>query len=208
MEKISATGKGYSNHQGVNMKIDLCGKGESNIDTGIPFCDHMLEAFAKHGFFDLEITTIENNDTICIHTIENLGIALGKSINMALGNITGIKRYGSCILPMDETLVLVAVDISGRPYCVYDLEPPSGNVRDVDIGSFKDFFYSLAVHSEMNLHIKLMSGEEIHHVFEAVFKALGKALDQAITIDPRLKGIMSTKGKVEIDTLKENDIVR
>lgn len=180
----------------IKVKINLDGTGESSVSTGIPFMDHMLELFAKHGLFNLEVQAIGDIEIDYHHTIEDLGLTLGEAIFKALGNKKGIKRYGSCILPMDEALALVALDLSGRPYLVYDLTPPANCVKDIDSALFHEFFQALSVKSGMNLHIQLLKGEEVHHVFEAVFKALAKALDAASSFDSRIEGVLSTKGSL------------
>ena len=178
----------------IKIKINLDGSGKSSISTGIPFMDHMLELFSKHGFFDLTIKAKGDIEVDYHHTMEDLGLALGEAIAKALGDKAGIRRYGSCLLPMDEALAQVALDLSGRPYLVYDVIPPAPMIKDMDSALFHEFFQALAVKSGMNLHIQLQKGEEVHHAFEAIFKALAKALDQAVKIDPREKGVLSTKG--------------
>ncbi len=178
----------------IAVSLQLDGSGSYQISTGIPFLNHMLELFAKHGFFNLSIAAKGDLDIDCHHTMEDLGLALGQAISDALGDKAGIRRYGSCILPMDETLALVALDLSGRPYLVYDLVPPAGYIKDMDTALFKEFFQALTVKAGMNLHIKMLASGEVHHVFEAVFKALAKSLDQAVSIDPRVQGVLSTKG--------------
>lgn len=180
----------------IFVKINLDGSGASSIDTGVPFLDHMLELFARHGFFDLEIRAKGDIHIDYHHTMEDLGLTLGQALLEALGDKAGIRRYGSCILPMDETLALTALDLSGRPYLVYDLLPPSDRIKDIDTALFKEFFQALSVKAGMNLHIKLLAGEEVHHVFEGVFKSLAKSLDQAVGIDPRVQGVLSTKGSL------------
>ena len=180
----------------IAVSLVLDGAGKYQVDTGIPFLNHMLELFSRHGFFDLTVTAKGDLDIDCHHTMEDLGLVLGQTLAEALGDKAGIRRYGSCILPMDETLVLVALDLSGRPYLVYDLVPPADRIKDIDTALFKEFFQALAVKAGMNLHIKLLAGGETHHVFEAVFKALAKALDQAVSLDPRVKGVLSTKGSL------------
>jgi imidazoleglycerol-phosphate dehydratase len=180
----------------IFVKINLDGSGASSIDTGVPFLDHMLELFARHGFFDLEIRAKGDIHIDYHHTMEDLGLTLGQALLEALGDKAGIRRYGSCILPMDETLALTALDLSGRPYLVYDLLPPSDRIKDIDTALFKEFFQALSVKAGMNLHIKLLAGEEVHHVFEGVFKSLAKSLDQAVSIDPRIQGVLSTKGSL------------
>lgn len=178
----------------ISVKMNLDGSGTSSISSGIPFMDHMLELFAKHGFFDLEVKAKGDLEIDCHHTMEDLGLTLGTALSEALGDKAGIRRYGSCILPMDEALALVALDLSGRPYLVYDLLPPAGRIKDLDTALFREFFQAFCVKAGMNLHIQMLKGEEVHHVFEAVFKALAKALDMAVTLDPRVKGVLSTKG--------------
>ena len=178
----------------ITLAINLDGNGESSISTGIPFLDHMLTLFAKHGLFDLTLNATGDLEIDGHHTIEDIGLVFGEAINKALGDKHGIKRYGWTILPMDETLALVALDLSGRPYLVYDLNPPADNINGTDTRLFHEFFQALAVKAGMNLHIQLMKGEEVHHVFEAVFKAFAKSLDQATTYDERITGVLSTKG--------------
>jgi len=178
----------------IKVKINLDGAGKNSINTGIPFMDHMLELFSKHGFFDLAIKAKGDIQVDYHHTMEDLGLALGEAIAKALGDKAGIRRYGSCLLPMDEALAQVALDLSGRPYLVYDVIPPAPMIKDMDSALFHEFFQALAVKAGMNLHIQLQRGEEVHHAFEAIFKALAKALDQAVKIDPRVNGVLSTKG--------------
>lgn len=178
----------------IKIKINLDGSGKSSISTGIPFMDHMLELFSKHGFFDLNVKAKGDIEVDYHHTMEDLGLALGEAIAKALGDKAGIRRYGSCLLPMDEALAQVALDLSGRPYLVYDVIPPAPMIKDMDSALFHEFFQALSVKAGMNLHIQLQKGEEVHHAFEAIFKALAKALDQAVKIDPRVKGVLSTKG--------------
>ncbi len=179
----------------ITVELNLDGTGKSDISTGIPFMDHMLELFAKHGFFDLKIQAKGDIEVDYHHTIEDLGLVLGDAIAKCAGEKKGIKRYGNFLLPMDETLAMIALDLSGRPYLVYDVEVPAATVKDIDARLFYEFFQAFTVKSAMNLHIKLISGEEIHHVFESIFKGLAKSLDIALTLDSRLNGeVMSTKG--------------
>lgn len=178
----------------ISVKINIDGTGESSIDTGIPFMNHMLELFAKHGFFDLQVVAKGDIEIDYHHTMEDLGLTLGDAILKAAGDKAGIRRYGTCLLPMDEALAEVTLDLSGRPYLVYDLEPPADRIKDIDTALFHEFFQALVVKAGMNLHIELRKGREVHHVFEAVFKAFAKALDLALTLDPRVKGVLSTKG--------------
>lgn len=177
--------------------LNLDGKGEYDIDTGVPFLNHMLELFAKHGFFDLTIKAEGDTEIDFHHTIEDIGIVIGQTIKEALQDKTNIKRYGFFILPMDEALALVAVDLSGRPYLVYSLNNIPEKINNIDTNLFHEFFYALSINAGINLHIDLKRGVDVHHIFEAVFKAFSKALDSASSEDSRLNGkIPSTKGKL------------
>jgi len=180
----------------ILVKLDLDGCGKSSISTGIPFMDHMLTLFARHGFFDLEIKATGDIEVDYHHTIEDLGIALGQVLLKALGDKAGICRYGNFLLPMDETLVMIALDLSGRPGLYYQVEPPADRVKDIDARLFHEFFLALAMNSGLNLHIRQIAAEETHHLFEAVFKGLAKALDQATSVDSRVQGVLSTKGSL------------
>nr|WP_294482572.1 imidazoleglycerol-phosphate dehydratase HisB [uncultured Victivallis sp.] len=180
----------------ITVALELDGTGKSSIDTGIPFMNHMLELFAKHGFFDLEVRAKGDIEVDYHHTMEDLGLVLGQALAEALGDKAGIRRYGSCILPMDETLALVALDLSGRPCLVWDVDFPAQMIRDLDVRLFCEFFQALVNRAGMNLHVKKLAGEEVHHVAEAIFKAFAKALDQAVSLDPRVKGVLSTKGSL------------
>ncbi len=182
----------------TNIFIRLCldGTGQGKIDCGIPFMNHMLELFARHGLFDLDVAAHGDLEVDCHHTMEDLGLVLGEALKKALGDKKGIRRYGHTILPMDEALLLVALDLSGRPYLVYDVTPPADYILHLDVRLFHEFFQAFAVSSGMNLHIKQLSGAEVHHVFEGIFKALAKALDQATQFDPRIEGVLSTKGQL------------
>jgi len=181
----------------ITLSLALDGEGNGAIDTGVPFMNHMLELFAKHGFFDLAVRAKGDVEVDYHHTMEDLGLVLGQALAEALGDKAGIRRYGSCILPMDETLALVALDLSGRPCLVWDVEFPAQTIRDLDVRLFHEFFQALVNKSGMNLHVKKLAGEEAHHVAEAIFKAFAKALDQAVSIDPRVKGVLSTKGSLQ-----------
>ena len=178
----------------ITISINIDGSGKGDIDTGIPFLDHMLELFSKHGLFDLTVKAQGDLEVDGHHTMEDIGIVLGEVIAEALGDKQGIKRYGWTLLPMDESLVLVALDLSGRPYLVYDLIPPADNIKGLDSRLFHEFFQALTVKAGINMHIKLMKGEEVHHTFEALFKGFAKALDQATLYDDRITGVLSTKG--------------
>jgi len=176
----------------INLNID--GTGKSSIDTGLPFLDHMLVLFAKHGLFDLELTCKGDLEIDAHHTIEDIGIALGQTFKQALGDKAGINRYGWSYLPMDETLVRTVIDLSSRPYMVYHVDSPAVEVGGINVRLFHEFFYAFMVNVGMNLHIELLYGEEAHHVFEAIFKGLSKAMCQAATKNDRIDGVLSTKG--------------
>ena len=181
----------------ISVKINIDGSGKSSVKTGIPFMDHMLTLFAKHGFFDLEISASGDIEVDCHHTMEDLGIVLGDAIAKAVGDKAGIKRYGNMILPMDETLVIVALDLSGRAGLYYDVTPVAQLVSNFDARLFHEFFQSLCARCGMNLHVKQLAAGENHHLFEGIFKAFAKALDMATTYDARITGVLSTKGKFD-----------
>ena len=178
----------------IKVKINLDGSGKSTVDTGIPFVDHMLTLFAKHGFFDLEVKAKGDLEVDYHHTMEDLGLTMGEALAKAAGDKAGIRRYGNFMLPMDETLVLIALDISGRPGLYYDVTPPAPYVKDIDARLFHEFFQGFAVKSGLNIHIKMLCSAETHHLFEAIFKGTAKALDQALSFDNRVDGVLSTKG--------------
>ena len=180
----------------IFVEINLDGTGKSSVDTGIPFLNHMLDLFSKHGSFDLKIVARGDLDVDFHHTIEDLGIVLGEAINKAVGEKRGIARYGWCILPMDEALAMVSLDLSGRSCFKYDVKTLVDQVGGIDAQLFHEFFYAVSVKGGMTLHIKLMSGDEIHHIFEAVFKAFSKSLALAVKIDGKRKEIPSTKGSL------------
>ena len=180
----------------ISLHLNLDGTGSSSVHTGIGFFDHMLDGFARHGLFDLKVNVTGDLAVDCHHTIEDTGIVLGNAIKEAVGDKKGIRRYGSCILPMDETLVLCAVDLSGRPYLVFDGEFTTDRVGYMDTEMVKEFFYAISYTAGMNLHIRVLSGGNNHHMIEAMFKAFAKALDQATIIDPRITDILSTKGSL------------
>lgn len=191
----SAQVKRHTRETQIELELNLDGSGQSEIATGIGFVDHMLDLTAKHGFFDLKIKVNGDLEVDAHHTMEDLGLVLGDAINRALGDRAGIRRYGSMLLPMDETLAEVALDLSNRPFLVYHVEAPSPVIRGLDVQLFHEFFQALAVKAGMNLHINLRYSEEVHHAFEAIFKAFARALAAAVAEDPRLQGrVMSSKG--------------
>ena len=181
----------------ITLTLAIDGQGVSNISTGVPFFDHMLTLFAKHGLFDLHVDAKGDVDVDYHHTVEDVGIVLGEAFKQALGDKLGIRRYGFFILPMDESLARVVVDIGGRPHLVYEAEAPTMFVRDFNIVLVKEFARAFSNALGANLHVKLEYGEEPHHVAEAIFKALARALDVATQIDPRAATLLpSTKGKI------------
>ena len=181
----------------INMEFTLDGSGKAQIETGIGFFNHMLESFTRHGFFDMKLSVKGDLYVDSHHTVEDTGIVLGQAIKAALGDKQGIKRYGSFILPMDETLVLCAIDLSGRPYLSYDLNFTMDKVGYMETELVKEFFYAISYSAGMNLHIKLLDGGNNHHIIEAAFKAFAKALDEACSYDERIQGVLSTMGSID-----------
>ena len=181
----------------IKIVLNLDGTGVYSIKTSVPFMDHMLSAVAKHGFFDLTIKAKGDIEIDDHHTVEDLGIAFGQALKKALGDSRGIRRYGDATVPMDETLAQVVMDLSGRPFLAYQVDlPKKYKLKDFDPGLAEDFFQSVANHAGMNLHIRLHYGRDVHHMLEGIFKAFGRALDQATTVDSRIRGVLSTKGKI------------
>lgn len=178
----------------IRISLNLDGTGKADIDTGIGFFDHMLNSFARHGLFDLEVSVKGDLEVDSHHTIEDTGIVLGQAIREAVGPKKGIQRFGNFILPMDETLVLCALDLSGRPYLQENLKFSVSKVGDFDTEMVHEFFYAVSYSAEMNLHLKMLDGQNNHHIIEAAFKAFAKALDQAVTYDERITDVLSTKG--------------
>lgn len=180
----------------IQVTFEVDGRGMSKIATGIGFFDHMLEGFSKHGFFDLEMTVTGDLHVDGHHTVEDAGIVLGTAIKEALGDKSGIRRYGSFILPMDDALALCAIDLCGRPYFSYDCNFSVEKVGNLDTELVREFFYAVSYSAGMNLHLKMLSGINAHHMIEAMFKAFGKALDQATGKDIRITDVLSTKGSL------------
>lgn len=180
----------------IRLSISLDGQGRSSINTGVGFLDHMLTLFAHHGRFDLEVAATGDLHVDPHHTVEDVGIALGQAITMALGDKAGIVRYGNFSVPMDEALVMCALDLGGRPYLVLDLNLTSVRLGEMDTELVEDFFQALANNALMNLHIRQFSGRNTHHIIEAAFKAVARALDAAVRLDGRVQGIPSTKGAI------------
>ncbi len=183
-----------TNETQITASLDLDGTGKGSIDTGIPFFDHMLGGFVRHGFFDLQLQCRGDVEVDCHHSIEDTGIVLGSAIREAAGDKCGIRRYGHFLLPMDEALVLCAIDLSGRPYLVYEAHFTGQSLGGMDTQMAKEFFYAVSYAAGMNLHLKVLYGENDHHIMEAMFKAFGKALDMATGFDGRITDVLSTKG--------------
>ena len=180
----------------IRVTLELDGTGMGQIDTGIGFFDHMLEGFTRHGLFDLTAKCQGDIQVDSHHSIEDMGIVLGTAIREALGDKKGIVRYGSCMLPMDETLAMCAIDLSGRPYLVFDAPFKGAMVGTMDTQMAREFFYAVSYAAGMNLHLKVLYGENDHHMMEALFKAFAKALDAATRFDPRITDVLSTKGSL------------
>ncbi len=180
----------------ILVTLNLDGSGHNDIDTGIGFFDHMLNGFARHGLFDLTVKVTGDLHVDCHHTVEDTGIVLGQAIQKAVGDKAGLKRYGHFILPMDETLALCAIDLSGRPYLKYDAEFTVERLGELDTEMIREFFYAVSYGGMMNLHLRILDGENNHHMAEALFKSFGKALDTATQEEPRMKEAWTTKGSL------------
>ena len=191
----SATIERNTSETRIRLTLTIDGRGETSISSGAPFLDHMLNLFARHGLFDLSLEACGDTQIDFHHTVEDIGIVLGEAFKQALGDKKGINRYGQVTVPMDETLASAVVDISGRPYLVYNVDLPKAKVGEFDVELAREFFLAFANHSGMNLHINLLYGDNLHHIIEACFKALARALAAAVKIDPAYADeIPSTKG--------------
>lgn len=178
----------------ISIKLNLDGEGKCDIATGIGFLDHMLTLLAKHSFMDLTVKAKGDLEVDSHHTVEDIGIVLGEALQEALGDKAGIHRYGNCFIPMDETLAQVCLDFSGRPFLVFDAEIPKIQLGNYDAEMTEEFFRAVAVHCGLTLHIRVMYGSNVHHIIEAIFKAFARAVAEAAAVDPRVKGVMSSKG--------------
>ena len=194
MDKRIGTCKRKTKETDIALTINLDGQGDNQIDTGIPFFDHMLDGFARHGLFDLNVRVKGDTEVDSHQTIEETGIVLGQAIADALGAKEGISRYGYFIMPMDEALALCAIDLSGRPYLKYQADFTVPSLGGLDTEMVREFFYAVSYSAGMNLHLKILENGNNHHMAEALFKAFGKALDMAVSKEPRINGIWSTKG--------------
>ncbi|WP_144477914.1 imidazoleglycerol-phosphate dehydratase HisB [Cytobacillus oceanisediminis] len=190
----TATVNRYTNETKIDLTFGIDGEGKSSLETGVPFLSHMLDLFAKHGQFDLSVDAKGDVEVDGHHTTEDIGICIGQALREALGDKKGIKRYGNAFVPMDEALAQVVIDLSNRPHLEMRAEFPSQQVGTFDVELVHEFLWKLALEAKMNLHVIVHYGKNTHHMIEAVFKALGRALDEATTIDPRVKGVPSTKG--------------
>lgn len=178
----------------IRLTLDVDGAGNGKVCTSVPFLDHMLSLFARHGLFDMQVEATGDIDIDFHHTVEDIGIVLGEAFKAALGDKQGIKRYGNAVVPMDETLAGATVDISGRPYLVYDVNLPKVKIGEFDVELVREFFIAFANNCGMNLHVRLIYGDNVHHIVEACFKAFARAMDEATRLDERIQGVMSTKG--------------
>ncbi len=180
----------------IKLTLEIDGSGEAKICSSVPFLDHLLDLLTRHGLFDLTIEARGDIDIDFHHTVEDIGIVLGQAFREALGDKKGIRRYGQATVPMDETLASVAIDLSGRPYLVYNVRLPKVKIGEFDVELAREFFQAFANNAGANLHINVMYGDNVHHILEACFKGLARALDQATQVDPRIEGVLSTKGKL------------
>jgi imidazoleglycerol-phosphate dehydratase len=182
----------------TDIKVDLVldGTGEAQVETGIPFFDHLLDSFARHGLFDLRVRAKGDLEVDQHHTVEDVGIVLGQALRKAIGDGAGLSRFGSARIPMADARILVDLDLSNRPYLVYRVELPRDWVGNFDAALVEDFLYAFCSHGGVDLHVERSYGHNVHHIIEGIFKGLGRALDAATTRDPRIRGTLSTKGSL------------
>ena len=181
----------------ISIELDLDGSGQHHIESPVPFFNHMLSAVARHGFFDLTVKAEGDIEIDAHHTVEDMGIVLGETFKKALGDKVGVKRFGRSTMPMHEALASVIIDFSGRPFLVFNVDMPKSKVGNFDTELVEEFFTAFCNHSGANIHVNLAYGDNLHHIIEGIFKALGRALDEATSFDPRIQGVMSTKGTLE-----------
>ena len=181
----------------ISVTLDLDGRGTHEIISGVPFLDHMLTQIARHGFFDLQVSAKGDLEIDAHHTVEDLGICLGEAFKQALGDKSGVRRYGRGSMPMHEALAAVVLDFSGRPFLVYNVPLPKAQVGNFELELVEEFFTAFCNHAGANVHVNLAYGDNLHHIVEAVFKAFARALDEATQIDPRVEGVLSSKGRLE-----------
>jgi len=181
----------------ISVTLDLDGRGTHEIESGVPFLDHMLTQIARHGFFDLQVSARGDLEIDAHHTVEDLGICLGEAFKQALGDKSGVRRYGRGSMPMHEALAAVVLDFSGRPFLVYNVPLPKAQVGNFELELVEEFFTAFCNHAGANVHVNLAYGDNLHHIVEAVFKAFARALDEATQLDPRVEGVLSSKGTLE-----------
>ena len=181
----------------ISIELKLDGSGQHQIESPVPFFNHMLAAVARHGFFDLTVRASGDIEIDAHHTVEDLGIVLGEAFRQALGDKAGVRRFGRATMPMHEALASVIIDFSGRPFLVFNVALPKAKVGAFDTELVEEFFVAFCNHAGANIHVNLAYGDNLHHIIEGIFKAFGRALDQATGIDPRIEGVLSTKGKLE-----------
>ena len=186
-----------TNETTINLTLDLDGRGKHQIESGVPFLDHMLTQIARHGFFDLQICAKGDLEIDAHHTVEDLAICLGEAFKQALGDKVGVRRYGRGSMPMHEALAAVVLDFSGRPFLVYNVPLPKAQVGNFELELVEEFFTAFCNHAGANVHVNLAYGDNLHHIVEAVFKAFARALDEATQLDPRVEGVLSSKGTLE-----------
>lgn len=196
MEERRAVIKRDTKETSIEVVLNLDGRGKTDIETGVPFLNHMLDLLGRHSLYDLKVKAEGDLEVDAHHTVEDIGICIGQAFRKALGDKKGIRRYGSSIIPMDEARALVAVDVSGRGHLVYDVDIPPEVLGTFDTGLVIEFFHAFVNHAAITLHIRLIVGRNAHHKIEAIFKALAKALDEATSIDPRVEEVPSTKGEL------------
>jgi len=194
MRKAAVTRK--TTETDVSVELNLDGKGDYKINTSIAFLDHMLSLMTLHGMFDLKISGRGDIDIDFHHLMEDIGITFGEALGKAVADKKGIRRYGHAVVPMDESLAEVAVDFSGRAYLVYKVKAHKGFVRDLEVSLFEDFFRALCSHARINIHILVRHGRDLHHIYEAIFKAFGRAISEAVSLDAKRRGVPSTKGRL------------
>lgn len=197
MNTRSATIERQTKETSISITLDLDGSGQHQIDSPVPFFNHMLSAVARHGFFDLTIRATGDIEIDAHHTVEDLGIVLGEAFKKGLGDKTGVRRFGRATMPMHEALASVVIDFSGRPFLVFNVDLPKAKVGEFDTELVEEFFVAFCNHSGANIHVNLAYGDNLHHMIEGIFKAFARALDEATSIDPRIEGVLSTKGKLE-----------
>lgn len=196
MNKREARVERKTTETDIKLYINLEGTGKADLKTGIPFLEHMLNLMARHGFFDLKLEAVGDLEIDAHHLVEDIGIVLGEAFRKAVGTKEGIRRYGFFMLPMDEALVLASLDLSDRPFLVYNVDIPAEKVGEFDTELLEEFFRAFTHEARITLHLKLIHGKNSHHIIEALFKALGRSLDQALQMDSRVEGVPSTKGKL------------